>query len=218
MLNAPLASLRLDEAHEENSSAELLLAEQLRSPDARLEESSSLDLGLSGALLRCVRWTGTSSPMSASALSAREGARLRRECGQALRMPWLVVLRSSLLVLPVASDGEHFTPGSARFDVLVYDAASGQLRASFVASAQTDERVQFTARTGGTTEMVQRRYTRYGVSTSRTTRYVAPENPRERLEAAARSSLWANAREAVARELRSAGAAVTLRSSGDLTP
>lgn len=208
---SPLAPpVILREASEDTSNTEVVMAAQLIDPEGAPPQSLSLDLGMSGALARCLAWTGPRNPMSASALGRRDGARLRRECGAALERPYLLVLRVARYVAPVAHDATSFAPGAATIEGFVLDAPSGALRGSFVVSAATDANVQFSYQRGGTREIVRRRYSRYGTTETRTTETIRAQDPAERLRAAAHSSLWTNARQAVAQALRASGATIEL--------
>jgi hypothetical protein len=207
-LNPPLV---LNEGNESQSNVEVVMFDTLQDPDStRPAQSNRLDLNLGGAIERCMAWTGANNPMSETAMRNRDGKRLKSECMAALARPYLLVLRAANYVQPVVTSTSSYTPAYAVLEGFIVDAATNTLRGTFVVSARSDANVQYSYRRESQREVVTRRTSRFGSTTSRRTEIVPGEDPLARLRAAAHSSLWVNARQAVAHALTATGATVTL--------
>jgi hypothetical protein len=153
---------------------EIAMAAQLADPDIDLQVSKDVDLLLfEGGLVQNLRMLG---PKSITSPSIRvEGKSLQRY-EDALNHRYLVVLRPVTFVRPQAVNARQYTPGVVDLEGFVVDLRADKILAEFRVT---------------------------GRSAKQTTAAIRPdESEKEKIEAAAYSTLWEDARGKVAEALR----------------
>lgn len=109
-----------------------------------------------------------------------------RRFERALALPWVALVRTVEYVKPEAVSETEFKAGHAKLEVFLVDAQAGAVKASFPVEARSKTDVRYEYRKGD-------------------------DDPKERLAAFARSTLWEDAREKIAAGLKQhAGATVSL--------
>lgn len=173
---APLDPLPVYDVKAGTFNTEIVMAKQLLDPDVRLERTRDFDINLSDALLRGMMWTGPNNPMSESARDNTAVETLKPELENALAYRYLVVNQPVSYTAPQAVDEKSFIQGTADVEGFLFDLQSGQLLCSFRYMAKTADTVHYEYKKDS-------------------------DNPLERAEAFAYSTLWSSAREDAARIL-----------------
>lgn len=176
---APLSPPIVFDQPNDTFNTEVLMWQHLSDPDGRIGDEG-IDLLLSDALLRCMRWTGPQNPMSASAMDDRNGETIQAECTAALAHPYLLILRQAAFQPPRIVSTTEFAPGALLVEAFVVRTADSQVATSFHVTAQTATTVRVPVDAQGV--------------------------PTDAAISAIRSTLWSDAIRAVGDALRTSGA------------
>ena len=153
-----------DETSGKDDNVEILMEPQLSDPEAD-DAKVGFDLRLAGGMLDGLRRTGPGVGIDSV---EGDAAALGTDLLRGLAHRWIVACRAVRHDPPVATDEEHFEPGSIDLEAFLLDRKEKKVVLSFRFATRTDESVGFVYRGDG--------------------------DKRERLEAWVRSNLWENAR------------------------
>lgn len=121
----------------------VVMAEQLRDPDVRLQTPEQFDLNLfEGLLLMNMQWTGPSNPMAESVRGQKARANLVEELEGTLAQPYLVVLRPVRYDRPVVFEGKGFIGGTVDLEGFLVDMKTTDIVASVRVAGRADDVVQ----------------------------------------------------------------------------
>lgn len=137
----------------ESNNIEIVMYDQLLDPDIRSDGNNRrLDLLLAGNLLTGMQWTGPKNPMSSSVLdkSSRD-TDTEQTLKRGLSEQYLVVLRPVSFVAPVATDESTFRPGIADIEGFIVNLPDQKVAGSLRYSAQSADRVEYSAKKGDNT-------------------------------------------------------------------
>jgi hypothetical protein len=158
---------------QESYNVEIAMHEQLLDPDVELGSKKEVDLLLYKAnLILNMQILG---PRSKTSVSGRLDEKVLRRYEDALKLPYLVVLRPLVYVRPLYFSREKYTPGFVELEGFVVDLRKDAVVASFRASGKSADRTTVAFRPG--------------------------ESEKESVESAAYSTLWEDARKSVAKAL-----------------
>jgi hypothetical protein len=172
---APLVVKPVYDEKAKSYNLEIVMEPQLKDPDVRLDRATALDLNVSGGLLRGMQWTGPKNPMAERVLNTRAEASLRAQLEEAVATRYLLVNRAVSYTPPKALDEKTFTKAEADVEAFLYELQSGELLCSFRFSAVSEDSVHY--------------------------EYKESDDPKDRLESFAYSTLWVHARKEEARLL-----------------
>jgi len=124
--DAPFAGAVFDETNDSVTTLSLLMPEQVADPDFSAPYGSAayvkqFDPIAGGRFLRCLNWTGPKNPMGESAMSARNGDDLLKDCQAAADLKFLVIVETVSSVVPTLVEEGKFEGGRAEIGVTVID-------------------------------------------------------------------------------------------------
>lgn len=131
---------------------DILMAEQLKDPDAKPE----FDLLLSEKLGSALQWTGPQNPMADSALGAR-GTDLAQELKNALELRYLGVVRIVNFNKPFVLE-DRFMGGELTAEVFIIDLSSNNIIPIGPITAKPAENVSFTYKKNESREAAAERF------------------------------------------------------------
>jgi hypothetical protein len=160
---------------------ELLQAEYVSDPLLDLKPAGKLDLYLGEVLKDAL--SSVAGGLKPEHRSQASNDHFRGKFEKALAVRYVGLVRTVEYAAPVATSEKEFTGGHAKLEVFVVDLQDRSVKASFPVEARSSTRVSYEYKQG--------------------------EDPRERLQAFAHSTMWSSARDQIADGLRKhAGATI----------
>lgn len=121
----------------------VVMAEQLRDADVRLQTPEQFDLNLfEGLLLMNMQWTGPKNPMAESVRGQKARANLVEELEGTLAQPYLVVLRPVRYDRPVIFEGKGFIGGNVDLEAFLVDMRTTAIVASLRVAGRAEDVVR----------------------------------------------------------------------------
>lgn len=129
------------------SNVEILMEANLKAPDLRLKTPDVIDLHLAGDLLRCILWTGPSSPLD-TAVQEQHDSAFPAMFESALAKPWLVVVRTVRYDQARFVRAESYVPSRCELELVMVDLRNSEIVRAMKVAARSDPTVSYWYRSG----------------------------------------------------------------------
>jgi hypothetical protein len=156
------------------ANTDLMMYEQLLSPEDDLNDPEDLDLLLSRAMLTPLLWSGPENPLSDPGGTADEA--FAENFTRAARMAYVGVARVRRYEPPVALDAKTYRGGVAEIDGYLVALDNNEVMCSFSVTAEPDEKVSYTYKEGQSREAQLESFVRSSIWTAGREKLIAGFN------------------------------------------